>query len=210
MLKTRARRKTKCLRNDKHALACEQALHLGSHETSRESHTRKETRVQRKGERKDLKTTTVIDPLYSNKKKMENVELFREFLNYKMAGTSCYIFLLVFFFVILACAQVLLWQLSITLEQMLPAGVVYFRPVMYSKLPRKPNVELIFYSGLQFFGFSSSSFRKSAEFVLSLGKLHWFPSLRQPFFYEPSVLTFRYFGDRISWKTWCWNENDGG
>ena len=28
---------------------------------------------------------------------MENVELFREFLNYKMAGTSCYIFLLVFF-----------------------------------------------------------------------------------------------------------------
>ena len=98
MLKTRARRKTKCLRNDKHALACEQALHLGSHETSRESHTRKETRVQRKGERKDLKTTTVIDPLYSNKKKMENVELFREFLNYKMAGTSCYIFLLVFFF----------------------------------------------------------------------------------------------------------------
>ena len=82
---------------------------------------------------------------------MENVELFREYLNCKMAGTSCYIFLLVFFFVILACAQVLLWHLSIALEQMLPAGVVYFRPVMYSKLPRKPKVELIFYSGLQFF-----------------------------------------------------------
>ena len=41
---------------------------------------------------------------------------------------------------------------------------------MYSKLPRKPNVELIFYSGLQFFGFSSSSFTKSAEFVSLPGK----------------------------------------
>ena len=162
-----------------------------------------------RGKEKTSRQQLLLTPYTQTKKKMENVELFREFLNYKMAGTSCYIFLLVFFFVILACAQVLLWQLSITLEQMLPAGVVYFRPVMYSKLPRKPNVELIFYSGLQFFGFSSSSFRKSAEFVLSLGKLHWFPSLRQPFFYEPSVLTFRQVGDRISWKTWCWNENDG-
>ena len=44
-------------------------------------------------------TTTVIDPLYllsflSYKKKMENVGLFPEFQNYKMAATSCYIFLL--------------------------------------------------------------------------------------------------------------------
>ena len=41
---------------------------------------------------------------------------------------------------------------------------------MYSKPPRKPRVELIFYSGLQFFGFSSSSFTKSAEFVSLPGK----------------------------------------
>ena len=44
-------------------------------------------------------TTTVIDPLYllsflSYKKKMENVGLFPEFQNYKMAATSCFIFLL--------------------------------------------------------------------------------------------------------------------
>ena len=43
-----------------------------------------------------------------------------------------------------------------------------------------------------------------------LGKLHWFPFLGQFYFYGPSVFTFRYVGDRISWKTWCWNENDGG
>ena len=47
---------------------------------------------------------------------------------------------------------------------MLPAGVVYFRPVMYSKPPRKPRVELIFCSGLQFFGL------KSAELVSLPGK----------------------------------------
>ena len=141
---------------------------------------------------------------------MENVGLFPEFQNYKMAATSCYIFLLacvasvsvwfrkqreifgfgraprsllrnstetlakqaifLFFPVILACARVLLWRLAIALEQMLPAGEVYFRPVMSSKPPRKPRVELIFYSGLQFFGFSSSRFTKSAEFVSLPGK----------------------------------------
>ena len=42
-------------------------------------------------------TTTVIDPLYllrflPYKKKMENVGLFPEFQNYKMAATSCFIF----------------------------------------------------------------------------------------------------------------------
>ena len=41
---------------------------------------------------------------------------------------------------------------------------------MSSKPPRKPRVELIFYSGLQFFGFSSLSFTKSAEFVSLPGK----------------------------------------
>ena len=41
---------------------------------------------------------------------------------------------------------------------------------MYSKLPRKPKVELIFYSGLQFFGLSSSSFTKSSEFGSLSGK----------------------------------------
>ena len=41
---------------------------------------------------------------------------------------------------------------------------------MSSKPPRKPRVELTFYSGLQFFGFSSLSFTKSAEFVSLPGK----------------------------------------
>ena len=72
--------------------------------------------------------------------------------------------------VILARARVLLWRLAIALEQMLPAGEVYFRPVMSRKPPSKPRVELIFYSGLQFVGFSSSSFTKSAEFVSLPGK----------------------------------------
>ena len=139
---------------------------------------------------------------------MENVELFREFLNYKMAGTSCYIFLLVFF-VILACAQVLLSRLSIALEQMLPAGVVYFRPVMYSKSPRKHKVELIFYNGLHFWDSLLRVSQSLLNSFLYLGKLQWFPSLGQSFFNEPSVFTFRYVEYPISWKTWCWNENHG-
>ena len=41
LLKTRARRITKCLRNDKHALACEQVLHLGeSRDVTREPHAK--------------------------------------------------------------------------------------------------------------------------------------------------------------------------
>ena len=182
---------------------------------------------------------------------MENVGLFPEFQNYKMAATSCYIFLLacvasvsvwfreqremfgfgraprsllrnstktlakqatfLFFPVILACARVLLWRLAIALEQMLTAGEVYFRLVMSSKPPSKPRVELIFFTVV--YSFLDSLLRVSQSLpnsFLYLGKLHQFPSLRQPFFYEPSVLTFRYFGDRISWKRWCWNENDGG
>ena len=35
--------------------------------------------------------------------------------------------------------------------------------------------------------------------VFQMGKLHWFPYLRQYFFYEPSVLLFT-AGGRISWK----------
>ena len=182
---------------------------------------------------------------------MENVGLFPEFQNYKIAATSCYTFLLAcvasvsvwfgsrerfsvlaallvlcceiapkrllsrlhffFFPVILACARLLLWRLAITLEQMLPAGEVYFRLVMSSKPPSKPRVELIFFTVV--YSFLDSLLRVSQSLpnsFLYLGKLHQFPSLRQPFFYEPSVLTFRYFGDRISWKRWCWNENDGG
>ena len=147
-------------------------------------------------------TTTVIDPLYllrflPYKKKMENVGLFPEFQNYKMAATSCFIFSFSmrskrfrlvsgaerdfrFFFVL--CSEIapkrllrrlhsrLHSRLAIALIQMLPAGEVYFRPVMSSKPPSKPRVELIFYSGLQFVGFSSSSFTKSAEFVSQPGK----------------------------------------
>ena len=77
---------------------------------------------------------------------MTNVGLFREFKNYKMAAISCYTFI---FFFISACAGVLLWRLAIALEQMLPAGDVYVRPVISSKPPRKPRVGLILYSGLQ-------------------------------------------------------------
>ena len=80
--------------------------------------------------------------------KMGNVGLFQEFKNYKMVTISCYTFL---FFFISACAPVLLWRLAIALEQMLPAGEVYFRPVTSRKPPRKPRVRLILYSGLQFF-----------------------------------------------------------
>ena len=54
MLKTRARQITKCLRNNKHALACEQALHLGeSQEITREPHAKGDADA-RGGERKDL------------------------------------------------------------------------------------------------------------------------------------------------------------
>ena len=52
--------------------------------------------------------------------------------------------------------------------------------------------------------------QKLLNLFLYLGKLHWFQSLRQSYFYEPSVFTFRCVGDRISWKTWCWSENDRG
>ena len=140
---------------------------------------------------------------------MENAQLFREFLNYKIAGTSCYIFLLVFF-VTLACARVLLWWLAIALEQMLPAGEVYFRQVMSSKSQRKPRGWSWLFTVV--YSFLDSLLRVSQSLLnsfLYLGKLHWFPSLGQSYFYEPSVFTFRYVGDRISWKTWCWNEKDG-
>ena len=68
---------------------------------------------------------------------------------------------------------------------MLPAGEVYFRPLMSSKSHRKPGVELTFYSGLQFFRFSSSSFTKYAEFVFTWES--WFPPLGQSYFNEPSA-----------------------
>ena len=46
---------------------------------------------------------------------------------------------------------------------------------MSSKSHRKPGVELTFYSGLQFFRLSSSSFTKYAEFVFTWES--WFPPL---------------------------------
>ena len=124
-----------------------------------------------------------------------------------MAATSCYIH--IYFFVILACARVLLWWLAIALEQMWPAGEVYFRPVMYSKPPRNPGWSWFF---TVVYSFLDSLLRVSQSLLnsfLYLGKLQWFPSLRQSYFYKPSVITLRYVGDRISWKTWCWNKNDG-
>ena len=112
LLKTRARRITKCLRNDKHALAWEQALHLG--ESSEVTRELKGDAGPKGGGKKRPQDNNCYWPLILKK----NGKHFREFLNYKMAGTSCYIFLSVFF-VILGCAQVLLWRLSIALEQML-------------------------------------------------------------------------------------------
>ena len=64
----------------------------------------------------------------------------------------------------------------VALEQMLPSGEVYFRPVITSKLPREPRMELILLSDPQLgptpsgqvesaiFGISSSCFTKSAGF----------------------------------------------
>ena len=68
-------------------------------------------------------------------KKMENVGLFRESNSTLQNGSHQ----LLYFFVILACARVLLWRLAIALEQMLPAGEVYFRPVMSTNSQRKPR-----------------------------------------------------------------------
>ena len=94
---------------------------------------------------------------------------------------------------------------------MLPAGDGFtlgqWCPVSHTESPGWSWLFTVVYSFLDSLLRVSQSLLNS---FLYLGKLHWFPSLRQSYFYEPSVFTFRCVGDRISWKTWCWNENDGG
>ena len=168
---------------------------------------------------------------------MENVGLFPEFQNYKMAATSCFIFSFSlrskrfrlvsgaerdfrFFFVLgyTSFFPPLFWLVHGFCfgDSRLPSYKCYQRgrftlgqwcPVSHPASPGWSWFFTVVYSLLD------SLLRVSQNLLnsfLYLGKLHWFPSLGQSYFYEPSVFTFRYVGDRISWKTWCWNENDGG
>ena len=58
------------------------------------------------------------------------------------------------------------------------------------------------------FGFSSSSFTKSAGFVSLAGKLHWFLYLRQSYFYDPSVYIYRWSSNFVEKS--CWKGSGGG
>ena len=125
--------------------------------------------------------------------------------HYKMAATSCYIFRYFGLRTGLTLATRDCPRTNVT-----SGGRVYFRPVMSSKSQRKPSgwswlITVVY-------NFLDSLLRVSQSLLnsfLYLGKLHWFPSLGQSYFYKPCVITLRYVGDRISWKTWCWNKNDG-
>ena len=155
-------------------------------------------------------TITVIDPLYLvlsflSKKKKTGERWTFSFQNYKMAATSYYIH--IYFFVIVhgfcfgdsrlplnKCDQLGRFTLGqwCTVSHRGNPGWSWFFTVVYS--------------------FSDSLLRVSQCLLnsfLYLAKLQWFPSLGQSYFYKPSVITLRYVGDRISWKTWCWNKNDG-
>ena len=141
---------------------------------------------------------------------MENVELFREFLNYKMAGTSCYIFLLVFFSVFGLCTGFALATRDCPRKNVTSGG--RFTLGQWCTVSHRGNPGWSWFFTVVY-SFLDSLLRVSQSLLnsfLYLGKLQWFPSLRQSYFYKPSVITLRYVGDRISWKTWCWNEKDGG
>ena len=127
--------------------------------------------------------------------------------NYKIAATSCYIFL---FFSLFWLAHGFYFG-----DSRLPSNKCYQRgrftlgqwcPVSHTESPGWSWFWHWVYSFLDSLLRVSQSLLNS---FLYLGKLHWFPSLGQSYFYEPSVFTLRYVGDRISWKTWCWYENDG-
>ena len=125
--------------------------------------------------------------------------------HYKMAATSCYIFRYFGLRMGLTLATRDCPRTNVT-----SGGRVHFRPVMSSKSQRKPKGWSWLFTVV--YSFLDSLLRVSQSLLnsfLYLGKLQWFPSLRQSYFYKPSVITLRYVGDRISWKTWCWNENDG-
>ena len=120
LLITRVRRITKCLRNDKHALACEQALHLGeSRDVTREPHA-KGNAGPKGGGKKRPQDNNCYWPLilkkngkrwtFSRVSKLQNGRHQLLYISFS------------FFFRFLACARVLLWRLAIALEQMLPAG----------------------------------------------------------------------------------------
>ena len=140
---------------------------------------------------------------------MENVELFREFLNYKMAGTSCYIFLLVFFRYFGWCTGFALVNRDCPRTNVTSGG--RFTLGQWCTVSHRGNPGWSWFFTVVY-SFLDSLLRVSQCLLnsfLYLGKLQWFPSLGQSYFYKPSVITLRYVGDRISWKTWCWNKNDG-
>ena len=135
-------------------------------------------------------------------KKWKTLDFFESSIqHYKMAATSCYIFRYFGLRTGLNCPR----------TNVTRGGRVYFRPVMSSKSQRKPRGWSWLFTVV--YSFLGSLLRVSQSLLnsfLYLGKLHWCPSLGQSYFYEPSVFTLRYVGDRISRKTWCWNEKDGG
>ena len=129
------------------------------------------------------------------------------FQNYKMAATSCYIH--IYFFAILACARVLLGDSRLPLNKCDQLG--RFTLGQWCTVSHRGNPGWSWFFTVVY-SFLDSLLRVSQSLLnsfLYLGKLQWFPSLRQSYFYKPSVITLRYVGDRISWKTWCWNKNDG-
>ena len=140
-------------------------------------------------------------------KKMENVGLFREFNSTLQNGCQQLLYFSLFWL-----AHGLYFG-----DSRLPSNKCYQRGrfTLGQRCPlthkESPGVELTF--STEVYSFLDSLLRVSQSLLnsfLFLGKLHWFPSLGQSYFYEPSVFTLRYVGDRISWKTWCWNEKDGG
>ena len=120
-------------------------------------------------------------------KKWKTLDFFESSIqHYKMAATSCYIFRYFGLRTGLTLATRDCPRTNVT-----SAGRVYFRPVMSSKSQRKPRgwswlITVVY-------NFLDSLLRVSQSLLnsfLYLGKLHWFPSLGQSYFYEPSVFTF--------------------
>ena len=124
---------------------------------------------------------------------MGNAGLFREFKNYKMAALSCYTFPFSF---ISACAPVSLWRLAIALEQMLPAGEETQGGVDFVQWPT-----VFFILFCEFHEVCWIRFSTWESFV----NFHIWGS---PI--STSLACLLTVGVRISWKTWCWNETDGG
>ena len=108
--------------------------------------------------------------------------------NYKIVATSCYIFL---FFSLFWLAHGFYFG-----DSRLPSNKCYQRgrftlgqwcPVSHTESPGWSWLSTVVYSFLDSLLRVSQSLLNS---FLYLGKLHWFPSLGQSYFYEPSVFTF--------------------